>query len=102
MCALAEGNSIPGASSQRGTGSPHYGGRCHGRGMDHGSLAELSRGTRFSRTARPVSNRRHFLVHLYTLSTDITQKNVRDFLVSRKRQSALPAIFHGKKSNQVY
>ena len=33
--------------------------------------AELSRSTRFSRTARPVSDQRHFVVHVYTLSRDI-------------------------------
>src|SRR5262245_23312177 len=72
MCALAKGDAILGASSQRGTGSPHYAGRCHGRGVDHGSPAELSRRTRFARTARPVSDQCPFVVHVYTLSRDTT------------------------------
>ena len=52
---------------------PNYAGRCHGRGVDHGSPAELSRSTRFSRTARPVSDQCQFIVHLYTLSRDTTR-----------------------------
>src|SRR5712692_427961 len=72
MCALAEGNLIPGASSQLEAGSPNYAGRCDGRGVDHGSPAELSRATQLSRPARPVSDQRHFVALLYTLSRDTT------------------------------
>jgi len=56
MCALAEGNLIPGASSQFEAGLPNYAGRDDGRGVDHGSPAELSRATRLSLPARPVSD----------------------------------------------
>jgi len=54
LCALAEGNLRPGSSSQLEAGSPNYAGRYDGRGVDHGSPAELSRATRLSRPARPV------------------------------------------------
>src|SRR6266571_6842852 len=72
MCALAEGNLMPGASSQFEAGLPNSAGRYDGRGVDHGSPAELSRATRLSRPARPVSDQRHFVALLYTLSRDTT------------------------------
>ena len=76
MCALAEGNLIPGASSQLEAGSPNYAGRYDGRGVDHGSPAELSCATRLSRPARPVSDQCHFVALLYTLSRDTTHDRV--------------------------
>src|SRR5262249_44086327 len=72
MCALAEGNLMPGASSQCEAGWPNSAGRYDGRGVDHGSPAELSRATRLSRPARLVSDQRHFVALLYTLSRDTT------------------------------
>src|SRR5262249_44085243 len=77
MCALAEGNLMPGASSQFETGLPNSAGRYDGRGVDHGSPAELSRATRLSRPARPVSDQRHFVALLYTLSRDTTKVRTR-------------------------
>src|SRR5215831_19442502 len=73
MCALAEGNLMPGASSQCEAGWPNSAGRYDGRGVDHGSPAELSRATRLSRPARLVSDQRHFVALLYTLSRDTTK-----------------------------
>src|SRR5262249_57407312 len=73
MCALAEGNLMPGASSQCEAGWPNSAGRYDGRGVDHGSPAELSRATRLSRPARLVSDQRHFVALLYTLSRDTTR-----------------------------
>jgi hypothetical protein len=64
---------MPGASSQFEAGLPNSAGRYAGRGVDHGSPAELSRATRLSRPARPVSEQRHFVALLYTLSRDTTQ-----------------------------
>ena len=78
MCALAEGNLMPGASSQFEAGLPNSAGRYDGRGVDHGSPAELSRATRLSRPARPVSDQRHFVALLYTLSRDTTQTSTID------------------------
>ena len=64
---------LPGASSQFEAGSSNYAGRYAGRGVDHGSPAELWRATRLSRPARPVSDQRHFVALSYTLSRDTTQ-----------------------------
>ena len=72
MCALAKGNLIPGASSRLEAESPNDAGRYDGRGEDRGSPAELLRATRLSRLARPVSDQRHFVALLYTLSRDTT------------------------------
>src|SRR5512145_973297 len=44
-----------------------------GRGVDHGSPAELLRARRLSRPARPMSDQRHFVALLYTLSRDTTR-----------------------------
>ena len=74
MCALAKGNLIPGASSQFEAGLPHYVGRYDGRGVGHGSPTELSRATRLSRPARPVSDQRHFVALSSTLSRDTTKR----------------------------
>ncbi len=65
---------MPGASSQFEAGLPSSAGRYDGRGVDHGSPAELSRATRLSRPARPVSDQRHFVALLYTLSRDTTEQ----------------------------
>ena len=73
MCALAEDNLIPGTSFQLEAGSPNFAGRYDGRGVDYGSPAELSQATRLSRPARPVSDQRHFVALLYTLSRDTTE-----------------------------
>ena len=72
MCALAEDNLIPGTSFQLEAGSPNFAGRYDGRGVDYGSPAELSQATRLSRPARPVSDQRHCVALLYTLSRDTT------------------------------
>ena len=72
MCALAKGNLIPGASSRLEAESPNDAGRYDGRGEDRGSPAELLRAMRLSRLARPVSDQRHFVALLYTLSRDTT------------------------------
>src|SRR5215467_9298013 len=76
MCALAEGNWLPGASSRLEARSPSYAGRSDGRGEDRGSPVELSRATRLSRLARPMSDQGHFVALLYTLSRDTTQDNL--------------------------
>src|SRR2546430_4397156 len=73
MCALAKGNLLPGASSRLEAESPNHAGRYDGRGEDRGSPAELLRATRLSRLAGPVSDQRHFVALLYTLSRDTTQ-----------------------------
>ena len=71
MCALAEGNWLPGASSRLEARLPSYAGRYDGRGEDRGSPVELSRATRLSRLARlmsdqrPMSDQRHFVALLY-------------------------------------
>ena len=71
---MAAGHLVSGVSSQLGARSPNCVGRYDGRGVDHRSPAELSRATRLSRPARRVSDQRHFVVLLYTLSRDTTSK----------------------------
>jgi len=73
MCALAKGNLLPGASSRLEAESPNHAGRYDGHGEDRGSPAELLRATRLSRLAGPVSDQRHFVALLYTLSRDTTE-----------------------------
>ena len=72
VCAVAEGHWLPGASSRLEARSPSSAGRSDGRGEDRGSPVELSRATRLSRLARPMSEQRHFVARLYTLSRDTT------------------------------
>ena len=72
MCARAKGNLMPGASSRLEAESPNDAGRYDGRGEDRGSPAARWRATRLSRLARPVSDQRHFVALLYTLSRDTT------------------------------
>ena len=72
MYALANGNLIPGVSSRLEAESPNDAGRYDRRSEDRGSPAELLRATRLSRLARPVSDQRHCVALLYTLSRDTT------------------------------
>jgi len=81
---LAEGNLMPGASSQCEAGWPNSAGRYDGRGVDHGSPAELSRATRLSRPARLVSDQRHFVALLYTLSRDTTKNLSTSFSLTNR------------------